>query len=247
MQSIVASHKSLAFTSPTVRLANVSFVAMRVGQKTIALALLLLLTVVSAFARSRRHSTAENSSGKFDYYLLSLSWAPTYCAEHPNDNSTECRAGQRKTFVLHGLWPQSQSGAPPENCGSARPVSQQIVRHMLAYFPSDSLIQHEWAKHGTCSGLSAQDYFGKVEQAFRKVQVPSQFTALSSQKDFSIKDVEESFASTNHAPEQAFRVSCNVGDLANLEVCLSKELEYQFCTGSVHECVAGQVRLRPPK
>jgi len=118
---------------------------------------------------------------------------------------------------------------------------------MLQLIPTRALIQHEWAKHGTCSGLSAQDYFGKVEQAFRKVQVPSQFTALSSQKDFSIKDVEESFASTNHAPEQAFRVSCNAGDLANLEVCLSKELEYQSCMGSVHDCTAGQVRLRPPK
>jgi ribonuclease I len=74
-----------------------------------------------------------------------------------------------------------------------------------------------------------------VEQAFRRVQVPSEFQTLSTQTNFSVKDVEKNFASTNHAPEQAFRVSCHGSDLVNLEVCMSKDLDYQSCTGSVHE------------
>ncbi len=215
-------------------------------KRAVAWALVCFVVAATATSAARRHHR-HHWPAPFDYYVLALSWAPNYCASHPSDHSSECQTGQHKAFVLHGLWPQANNAAPPMSCAPARPVAQNVVDHMLQLMPTRALIQHEWAKHGTCSGLSAQDYFGKVEQAFRKVQVPSQFTALSSQKDFSIKDVEESFASTNHAPEQAFRVSCNAGDLANLEVCLSKELEYQSCTGSVHECAAGQVRLRPPK
>ena len=220
---------------------------MRLGQKTIALVLLVLLAMVSAFAGSRRRSTAENSSGKFDYYLLSLSWAPTYCAEHPNDNSTECRSGQHKAFVLHGLWPQSQSGAPPENCGSARPVSQQIVRHVLAYFPSASLIQHEWAKHGTCSGLSADDYFAKAEQAFQSAHVPDSYKNLHQQSTFATHDIEAAFATANHSPESAFRISCHHGELVGIEVCMSKSLQFQPCSQSVRECSSSQVQMLPPR
>ena len=60
-----------------------------------------------------RKAAATQTQGSFDYYLLSLSWAPNYCAEHPGDNSSECRAGNHKGFVLHGLWPQSNEGPPP--------------------------------------------------------------------------------------------------------------------------------------
>jgi ribonuclease T2 len=184
---------------------------------------------------------------RFDHYVLALSWAPNYCASHPTDHSTECQTRGHKAFVLHGLWPQANNAPPPMSCAPARPVAQSIVDHMLQLMPTRALIKHEWAKHGTCSGLSAQDYFARVEQAFRKVQVPSEYETLSSQKEFGVKDVEQSFATTNHAPQQAFRVSCNAGDLTNLEVCLNKDLEYQSCTSSVHECSSGQVRVRPPR
>lgn len=215
--------------------------------KATIFALLILVLTASAFARNRHRSTPQNSSGQFDYYLLSLSWAPTYCSEHPNDNSTECRPGEHKAFVLHGLWPQSQSGPPPENCGSARPVSQQIVRQMLAYFPSASLIQHEWARHGTCSGLSASDYFAGVEQAFKTAQVPDAYKNLQQQSTLGPHEIEANFANTNHAPEGAFRISCHNGELVGVEACMSKSLQFQACSESVRECSAKQVKVLPPR
>jgi ribonuclease T2 len=211
----------------------------------------LILTVlfISSFAAARKHQrkAAENSAASFDYYLLSLSWAPTYCAEHPNDNSNECRAGEHKAFVLHGLWPQSQSGPPPQNCGSARPVSQQIVRHMLAYFPTAGLIQHEWATHGTCSGLSAEDYFAKAEQAFKAVQVPDSYKNLHEESTPGRHEIEATFASANHAPQGAFRISCHNGELIGVEACMSKSLQFQACSQSVRECPANQVKVLPPR
>jgi len=201
---------------------------------------LLLLVAPFAEAKKKHHKPPE-----FDYYLLSLSWAPNFCASHPSDHSSECTAGNHTAFVLHGLWPQSNSGAPPMSCAPASPVAKDIVDHMLQFIPTRNLIQHEWEKHGTCSGLQAADYFAKLEQAFKSVQVPHDYPDLKQNQKFSVEDVESSFATTNHAPKDAFRISCHAGDLVGLEVCLNKDLKYQACTQTVRECPSSQVLMRP--
>jgi ribonuclease T2 len=199
---------------------------------------------VAVCLNAAKHS-AGNTSGQFDYYLLALFWAPNYCAGHPGDHSIECRAGKHANFVLHGLWPQANAGQPPTNCGSASPVAGATVRHMLQYFPNRSLIQHEWTTHGTCSGLAAADYFGKVEQAYTSVKIPDQYRSLDHSQKLNLKDVEQSFASANGAPAGAFRISCHAGELVNVEVCLNKDLQYQACTASARECPSAQVLMRP--
>jgi len=206
--------------------------------------ILSCLTMAGAVKRSQGESSAP---GIFDYYLLALSWAPNYCAGHPGDHSKECQAGANANFVLHGLWPQSNIASPPVRCAPAHPVSSKIVRHMLEYFPTRSLIQHEWQQHGVCSGLSAADYFKKVEQAFNAVKVPEEFQRLDPGKAFNIADIERSFAQANNAQPEAFRISCHSGRLVSVEACLSKDLDLQACTASVRECPAQQVLMRPVK
>lgn len=200
-----------------------------------------------AFAKHHHRHNDSTGDGQFDYYLLSLSWAPNYCAGHPSDHSTECRNGEHKAFVLHGLWPQASSGAPPMSCSNASPVAAATVDHMLNFMPSRSLIQHEWQKHGTCTGLSAQDYFAQAEQAFSHLQVPQQYRSLNHEQQFSVPDMEKAFAETNQAPLQAFRVSCHAGELVSLEICVDKNLQYRSCTESVRECPVNQVDMRPPQ
>ena len=211
------------------------------------------LTVVmicsASMAVARKHSKSGQQRGaSFDYYLLSLSWAPNYCASHPSDSSSECQAGNHTAFVLHGLWPSSDDDPmKPLNCQPARPVAGDIVQHMLEYFPDKGLIQHEWAKHGTCSGLSSAQYFGKVEQAFKAVQVPDRYKNLNHSEQISVKDLEHDFAQANNAPPSAFRVSCHAGQLVALEACLDKDFHYQACPASARECPGSQVKLAPPK
>ncbi len=77
---------------------------------------LLLLTVTNAFARHHHKKSPDAQAGQFDYYLLSLSWAPTYCLTHADDGA-EC-SSKGYGFVLHGLWPQYDAGGYPENCGT---------------------------------------------------------------------------------------------------------------------------------
>ena len=214
---------------------------------TSALLCLLLSLAPSAFAKHHHHHNDSEGGGQFDYYLLSLSWAPNYCASHPSDHSSECRIGGHQAFVLHGLWPQASSGPPPMSCSNGSPVAAATVDHMLNFMPSRSLIQHEWQKHGTCTGLSAQDYFAQAEQAFVHVQVPQAYRSLDHGQQFNVPDVEKSFADANHAPLESFRVSCHAGELVSLEVCVDKNLQYRSCTQSVRECPVNQVDMRPPQ
>ncbi|MBZ5520859.1 MAG: hypothetical protein LAP21_01240 [Acidobacteriia bacterium] len=95
------------------------------------LVLFLVVSVGTAAAKKHKKSDAQSGKPKFDYYLLSLSWAPNYCAGHPSDHSSECKVGGHVAFVLHGLWPQSAKGAPPMSCAPARPVASSIVTSSL--------------------------------------------------------------------------------------------------------------------
>lgn len=214
--------------------------------KRAILVVLLLFSLPVLDADARHHKPAQ-ANAQFDYYLLALSWAPEYCATHQNDNSSECRSGNKTGFVLHGLWPQSNTRQPPLNCGSASPVASDIVRRMRQYFPSNGLIQHEWATHGTCSGLSAADYFAKVEQAFKSVQLPDQFPNQGKDEMMAVGDIESQFAATNHASAGAFRISCHNKELVGVEVCLTKDLHLQACSKSARECPVTPIMVRATK
>jgi ribonuclease T2 len=213
-------------------------------KKTLTAMLLCICLAPAASARKHhRHDAAGGENKEFDYYLLALSWAPNYCASHPHDHSRECSA--YASFVLHGLWPQSENGAPPMDCGQAGPPSAETVEHMLNFMPSRGLIQHEWSKHGTCSGLSADDYFQNVERAFTSVRVPESYRSLSHEAQVKVSDLEQAFAVENRAANDAFRTSCHDGELVGIEVCLDKNLKYRSCTRSARECPVQEVRVRP--
>src|ERR1017187_8213226 len=90
------------------------------------------LAATMPLTASRKKKPA--AAAAFDYYLLALSWAPDFCAQAgSNGNAAECGLGNKVAFVVHGLWPQSDSGRGPENCGTASPVAQNIVQLMLSY------------------------------------------------------------------------------------------------------------------
>jgi len=214
-------------------------------RKVLPLLLIVLLFAGDACAKHRSNA-ADNTPGSFDYYLLTLSWAPQFCATQSSSaSSSECDPAHHYGFVVHGLWPQNDDGSYPQHCASARPVASATVQQMLTIMPSRGLIQHEWETHGTCSGLSAQDYFEAIRKAFSGLQVPLEYRAPTQPITASPSQLEQKFADANHAPSSAFRVSCKGSDFVALEVCLTKNLNYRACGDDLRECRAPQVTMRP--
>ena len=108
------------------------------------------------FALLASPALAQDIAGRFDYYVLSLSWSPSWCrAEGDARDADQCDPGRRNSFVVHGLWPQYERGYP-EYCQRPAPrLDRNLMRSMLDLMPAPGLIFHEWDKHGTCSGLTA--------------------------------------------------------------------------------------------
>ena len=206
----------------------------------------LLLLLGSGEAKSRRKKSS--SSTGFAYYMLVLSYAPDFCDQPQGDKDPrECGAGRKVGFVVHGLWPQGETSRGPENCGPASPVAQAVIQATLGYIPTESLIQHEWAAHGTCSGLSAADYFAALRKARDSIQVPPDLAQPASPQQSSPAQVESKFAAANPTlPKGAIRTSC-YGDkeLEEVRMCFNKDLSARACGPSAGECSVKSVTLLP--
>ena len=220
--------------------------------KRFALPLSLVVCLTLAGTGLAKHKKSQSSStpsgSDFDYYLLTLSWAPEFCATNTAArNSAECASNKHMGLVVHGLWPQYNNGKWPQDCATTPPVASSTVDHMMPIMPGSSLIQHEWAKHGTCSGLSADDYFADIEKLYTGLTIPDDFKRPGDAEQTSPGDIEAAFASANNAPKEAFRVSCPKNEFSAVEICLSKDLQYQACPTTVKECKAGKIEVRPVK
>ena len=93
---------------------------------------LCVLLPASGLAKHKKSgsstSSNRNTVGEFDYYLLTLSWAPEFCATNPNGRtSAECASNKHMGLVVHGLWPQDNDGKWPESCSTTPPVASATV------------------------------------------------------------------------------------------------------------------------
>jgi ribonuclease T2 len=212
--------------------------------KTYAAGLALLCAGVLTAQQQRVEGTASPS---FDYYILSLSWAPEFCADarQASANPVECSPSKPMNFVVHGLWPEVEHGRSPESCGKAAKVSKGLVRDLLPYMPSEALIDHEWATHGTCTGLSQKDFFTRLMLARASVQLPVQITSIGQTEKNEVFRIESQFAGANPSfPGGAFRVDCRNNALTEVRVCLDKNLKARACPASVSDCKAGTITIR---
>lgn len=189
---------------------------------------------------------AAAPAADFSYYILALSYAPEFCA-HPGGRKDprECGPG-RRPFVVHGLWPQNENSRGPERCGPARPVAASLVNAMLKYFPTESLIQHEWATHGTCSGLTPAEYFDAVRRAADSIRLPDDLAPRRAPVVISPQELELRIARQNPGiPPDAIRTACYPdGGLEEIRVCFDKNLAPRPCAG-LSECTRMAVRLLP--
>jgi ribonuclease T2 len=183
-------------------------------------------------------------NASFDYFVVSYSWSPSYCAMNPNDQR-QC-GGKGYGFVLHGLWPQKSSGGFPENCPLTARPSKAAVERALAFMPSEKLIDHEWKKHGTCTGLSGDDYLALSDKAFAALNIPAAFNSPSSARELSAKAILSEFGRANPGlPEGSLVVKCSGTELQEVRLCVNTQLKPVTCGKGVrNQCRQGDIQVR---
>lgn len=199
-----------------------------VSRLLISLAL-ILVSAGYATAQDRR----QNSPGEFDFYVLSLSWSPSFCeaaSERGNSGRSQVQCERPFSFVVHGLWPQYERGFP-EYCQRPSPrLDRNIMTSMLDLMPAPGLIFNEWDKHGTCSGLGARAYFENIRKARAAVKIPEEFLQLSESKTISPDAIEAAFIKVNPGlSSSAISVTCTSRRLSEVRLCMSKDLQFRAC------------------
>ena len=133
--------------------------------------------IVAVFGLSAFSGAAfGRDGGGRTQFILAASWEPAFCAT--NQRKAECR-GQKPgdasatSFSLHGLWPMRQEycgvsddqrAADKRSDWSALPAvalnaQTRAVLDKVMPGTQSGLERHEWTRHGTCTGLSADAYF----------------------------------------------------------------------------------------
>lgn len=186
--------------------------------------------------------------GEFDYWVLSLSWSPNWCATTGTARgSAQCDAGAGHGWILHGLWPQYHRGYPSFCRTAARPPSRGDTAKMAGIMGTSGLAWHQWKKHGTCSGLSSADYFALSREAYSRVTRPGIFRRIEREMRLPARVVEEAFLEANPGwTADMLTITCKDGWIQEARLCLSRSLDPIPCGRDViRDCTLDDARFAP--
>lgn len=209
-----------------------------------SVALALGFSITTASAQDAR----QNEPGKFDFYVLALSWSPSFCDAAGARAQGQAQCGDRPySFVVHGLWPQYENGFP-EFCQVPAPrLDRGIVSSMLDVMPAPRLIFREWDRHGTCSGLSARGYFDTVRKARAVVKIPAAYMDLKAPLTVSPAEVQQAFVDANPGlSASSIAVGCDRERLREVRICMTKELAFRSCDGVERRTCKREKIVMPP-
>lgn len=200
---------------------------------------LMLAALCPASAR------ADGVAGDFDYYVLSLSWQPSWCrATGDRRDAEDCDRGSGLDFTVHGLWPQYERGWPDFCQADERDPSRRDTQAM-ADLMDPGLAQYQWRKHGRCSGLSAAGYYAAMRQAADNIVIPAPFDDLP--RDISLPPavVEEAFLEANpDLSSDGITVTCKAEALAEVRICLTRDLQPRDCAPDARrDCSRSQILM----
>jgi len=181
----------------------------------------------------------QDKADAFDYYVLSLSWSPNWCAlEGDARDSDQCDTGQDYGWIMHGLWPQYQIGYPEFCRTSQRPPTRSMTAAMADIMGTSGLAWYQWKKHGACSGLSAKEYYAASRRAYQTVTRPEVFRRLDRTVKLPASVVEEAFLEANPGLKRdMITITCKDGYIQEARLCLTKNLTPVLCgQGVMRDC-----------
>ena len=174
-------------------------------------------------------------AGDFDYYVLALSWSPTWCALVGDDrNSPQCDDDRNLGWVLHGLWPQYERGWPAYCNTVERDPSRRQTEEMADIMGTSGSAWHQWKKHGRCSGLSSEDFYALSREAYDRVTRPEVFRKLTKDVKVPASVIEEAFLKDNESLDaNEVTVTCKDYRIQEVRICLTRDLEPRKCGSDV--------------
>ncbi len=196
----------------------------------------VLALALAAWALAPAMWRGQAGAGGFDYYILAISWMPSFCETRDDDrDDPRCAPGEGHGWMLHGLWPQHEDGSWPEFCETAhRNPSRQETAREADLFGVGWAAWHQWNKHGRCSGLSAADYFALSREALGRVTLPETATPPPDGREqgaaLTLEALAAAFIAANPAFDPAMLLAtCRDGLIQELRLCLSRDLSPRPC------------------
>jgi ribonuclease T2 len=216
------------------------------------LASLLLPSLALAQAPARPHAdlpTAAQPARRVSItgYTLALTWEPEYCHAPDHASDVECTGARRGTFALHGLWPDGGGQDKwPQYCRPVAILTDAEIAAGIAATPSPQLMQHEWAKHGSCFAPNATTFFAQEDGLFRAVRLPDMAT-LAHRRGLTVAAFQAAFAAANPGMDaDMMRLDVNKkGWLEEVWLCLGTDKRPRACpadTGGADTATALKVQ-----
>lgn len=179
----------------------------------------------------------EESPSHPHYYTLSISLAPALCKLHPENRQLRiCQEGY--SIIVQGYWPERGDGRKVQNCSRENPDLSPVQERVLEkVMPDDPIRAKEWQRHGSCTGMSAQEYFRALMARANRLRLPEQ---LNREGEDRIVDrnqlVSEIVRLNNGLPEKGIYLRCHDQDnrplLTELRVCYKPNGEFTECATS---------------
>ncbi|MCF6272869.1 MAG: ribonuclease T2 [Rhodobacteraceae bacterium] len=209
--------------------------------KSFCCAAFLALSATPVFAGS-------DPAGEFDYYVLALSWTPSWCEEAGDTrNAPQCENNAGYGFAVHGLWPQYEAGWPSYCRTGARDPTRGQTNAMADLMGSGGSAWYQWKKHGRCAGLPADEYFDTVRAAYGAVNRPDVFRNLPDGIALPASVVEAAFLEANpDMVADGVTVTCKESRIQEVRICLNKDLSPRACgADTLRDCTLQDAVMDP--
>lgn len=208
----------------------------------------LILWTIAALCWAGTARAEGERAGDFDYYVMSLSWSAAWCAlEGDARDDPQCDNGRGLTFVLHGLWPQYESGWPSYCRTGENDPTRAETAGMADIMGGAGAAFYQWKKHGRCSGLSSQAFFRTARDAFDRVALPDVFENVARPLTLPATVVEDAFLEANPGlARDQITITCKDGLIQEARICLTPDLDFRRCGDDViRDCQLKDAVLEP--
>ncbi|XP_024363792.2 ribonuclease 1 [Physcomitrium patens] len=208
-----------------------------------------------AFEGARRQK--DNS---FDFLFFVQQWPGSYC-----DSRQGCcfpvTGEPGPYFGIHGLWPNRDDGTYPATCSNEAfdpSLLADVIDNLNKNWGTlacnskrgnEDFWEHEWSKHGTCSGFTQREYFQNSVDLYNDYDITGALRDAGIVPDdrfYSIAEISKAFANLlGFAPE----IECNTDPKGNRQlyqvyICVAKDGKTLVeCPASIRKPCQGSVQF----